>query len=236
MLGTVSSDLTIDELAREAGTRTSTIRMYQTRGLLPPPEIRGRVGYYSSAHLARLRVIARLQERGFSLAAIKDVLNDWPRGAGFADIVATETELATFGEPVELTHADFAALFPDGQVDPAVVVRAASLGLVAFDAERGTLRAPSRAFVEMGRDLAARKVPPARAVHEFEELAADARRIADRFVKLFNEYLVDEGSAVQAGTAGSDPDVQRFRKMAAVAVQELVLAAIDTALAARPGD
>jgi DNA-binding transcriptional MerR regulator len=83
----VSSDLTIDELAREAGTRTSTVRMYQTRGLLPPPEIRGRVGYYSAAHLARLQVIDRLQARGYSLAAIKELLENWSRGATLSAII-----------------------------------------------------------------------------------------------------------------------------------------------------
>jgi DNA-binding transcriptional MerR regulator len=60
----MADDLTIDELARRAGTRTTTVRLYQTKGLLPPPEIRGRLGYYNAAHLARLRVIDRLQKRG----------------------------------------------------------------------------------------------------------------------------------------------------------------------------
>lgn len=38
--------LTIDEIARDAGVPSSTIRLYQNKGLLPPPERRGRVGYY----------------------------------------------------------------------------------------------------------------------------------------------------------------------------------------------
>jgi DNA-binding transcriptional MerR regulator len=205
--------------------------MYQTRGLLPPPEIRGRVGYYSSAHLARLRAIGRLQARGFSLAAIKDVLENWARGASFADIIGSD--LATFGEPTELTYADFAALFPDGQVDPAVVKRAAKLGLIAFDPEHGTTRAPSRAFVEIGRALAAQQVPAARAIQEFEALAADARRIAQRFMTLFDQYVTGTDSRASAQNEGSDTEVQRFRGMAVTAVHELVLNALDAELANR---
>jgi DNA-binding transcriptional MerR regulator len=146
----VADDFTIDELAREAATRTSTIRMYQTKGLLPPPEIRGRVGYYSSGHLARLRAIDRLQRRGFSLAAIEELLENWSRGASLEAILDPNQDLATFGEPVEMSQADFAALFPDGHVDPAVVKRAIGLGLLSYDAERNIVRAPSRAFLEIG--------------------------------------------------------------------------------------
>ena len=50
--------LTIEELASRAGTATTTVRMYQSKGLLPPPERRGRIGYYGEGHLARLRLIA----------------------------------------------------------------------------------------------------------------------------------------------------------------------------------
>ena len=64
------NEWTIDELARKAGTTTRNIRSYQTKGILPPPRMVGRVGYYSEGHLARLKYTAGLQERGFSLAAI----------------------------------------------------------------------------------------------------------------------------------------------------------------------
>src|SRR4029078_124987 len=84
---------TIDELAREAGTRTSTVRLYQTGGLLRPREIRGRVGYYGPGHLSRLRVIERLQARGYSLAAIKELLENWAQGATLAAVLDPHDEL-----------------------------------------------------------------------------------------------------------------------------------------------
>ncbi|HYX43705.1 MAG TPA: MerR family transcriptional regulator, partial [Acidimicrobiales bacterium] len=66
--------MTIDELARAAGVTTRSIRAYQTAGLLPHPRLVGRVGRYDDGHLARLRYIGHLQDRGFSQAAIRDLL------------------------------------------------------------------------------------------------------------------------------------------------------------------
>ncbi len=40
------AELTIDELARETGMTVRNIRAHQSRGLLPPPEVRARTGYY----------------------------------------------------------------------------------------------------------------------------------------------------------------------------------------------
>ena len=51
------------------------IRNHHTRGLLPPPQVRARVGYYNTEHVARLRLILDLQADGFNLAAIERLLN-----------------------------------------------------------------------------------------------------------------------------------------------------------------
>jgi DNA-binding transcriptional MerR regulator len=224
-----SGDLTIDDLARAAGTRSSTVRMYQTKGLLPPPEIRGRVGYYGPAHLARLRVIERLQQRGYSLAAIRELLENWSQGASLAAVIDPEASLGPppvppLGEPGELTLDDFQALFPDGAPDPEVVARAVGLGLVSIDGEGGVVHVPSRAFVEIGRELAARGVPPSRSLDEFEQLADDTRRIAERFVTLFTEYVV--GAPDVRDEAAAAATIARYRFLAATAVQELVARAL----------
>ncbi|HSH60512.1 MAG TPA: MerR family transcriptional regulator, partial [Acidimicrobiales bacterium] len=75
-----SEPITVDEVARRAGTTTRNVRNYQTMGLLPPPALAGRVGHYDEGHLARLRVIARLQHQGFSLSAIAALLQAWEDG------------------------------------------------------------------------------------------------------------------------------------------------------------
>lgn len=66
--------LTIDELGRETGMTVRTIRSHQARGLLPPPDVRERVGYYGPEHVARLKLIQELQSEGFNLRGIKRLL------------------------------------------------------------------------------------------------------------------------------------------------------------------
>src|ERR1700721_1475629 len=73
--GDTSPDLTIEQLAAEAGMSVRNIRNHQSRGLLPAPEVRARVGYYGPDHLARLRLILDLQADGFNLAAIERLLS-----------------------------------------------------------------------------------------------------------------------------------------------------------------
>jgi DNA-binding transcriptional MerR regulator len=62
--------LTIDQLAAATGTTSRRIRSYQTLGLLPHPELRGRTGLYGDEHLGRVSAIRRLQDRGFSLESL----------------------------------------------------------------------------------------------------------------------------------------------------------------------
>jgi len=66
--------MTIDELAATAGVPTRTIRFYQSKGVLAPPERSGRVGRYDAGHLERLRLVGDLQDRGLQLSAIAELL------------------------------------------------------------------------------------------------------------------------------------------------------------------
>jgi DNA-binding transcriptional MerR regulator len=68
------AQFTIDELAAESRVPSRTIRFYQSKGVLPPPEIKGRVAFYGPPHLERLRLIANLQDRGLRIDAIRALL------------------------------------------------------------------------------------------------------------------------------------------------------------------
>lgn len=61
----------LEDLAREAGVGARTVRYYVQRGLLPPPEFRGRDTTYGEEHLSRLRAIKRLQEAHLPLDEIQ---------------------------------------------------------------------------------------------------------------------------------------------------------------------
>ncbi len=77
---TEPTEYTIDELAAAASVPSRTIRFYQSRAALMAPEIRGRVAYYTRAHLDRLKLIAQLQDRGLRIDAIRDLLVSIDRG------------------------------------------------------------------------------------------------------------------------------------------------------------
>src|SRR5439155_9290803 len=70
------NQLTIEQLAAETGMSVRNIRAHQARGLLAPPEVRMRVGYYGPEHVAQLRLIRELQDDGFNLGGIKRLLDD----------------------------------------------------------------------------------------------------------------------------------------------------------------
>lgn len=89
---------TIDELAQRAGVPARTIREYQTMGLVHPPRRSGRVGLYDLSHLRRLQLISRLQDRGYSLAGIGDLLAAWRGGDALTDVLGLESD--------QLVHVD----------------------------------------------------------------------------------------------------------------------------------
>jgi DNA-binding transcriptional MerR regulator len=108
-------ELTVDELARRVGLPVRTIREYQTVALLPPPRRQGRVGIYGASHLLRLQLIARLQERGYSLAGIRDLLSAWRDGAELGEVLGLgPDQLVHIDEPgVPATAEQLARLLPD---------------------------------------------------------------------------------------------------------------------------
>src|SRR5215204_3975676 len=54
------ASMTIDELARRTGMTVRNIRAHQSRGLVPPPEVRGRTGFYGNEHVSRIQLIRKL--------------------------------------------------------------------------------------------------------------------------------------------------------------------------------
>lgn len=83
----------IEGLAYASGASVRTIRAYQDRGLLPRPERRGRANVYDGTHLARLRQIAELLDRGYTLASIKELLEAWDAGRGLGGVLGLAAEV-----------------------------------------------------------------------------------------------------------------------------------------------
>jgi DNA-binding transcriptional MerR regulator len=99
--------LTLDELTNRVGISVRNVRFYTTKGLVPPPIRRGRSGYYTSDHVARLQLVQELQSHGFTLAAIERYLSRLPEAATPEDIALHRTMLTPWQQesPEELTRA-----------------------------------------------------------------------------------------------------------------------------------
>jgi len=145
----------IDELARLAGTTVRNVRVYQDRGLLAPPRRDGRVGIYADAHLARLRLIGQLLQRGYTFANIGEMVAVWERGGDLADVLDLESAV---GHPWSdeigghLTAEQLRESF--GAEDTAENrARAVALGLLEPDGDR--YRVPSPRLLSAGAEMVA---------------------------------------------------------------------------------
>src|SRR5258708_19705961 len=110
---TGSSEFTVDELGRWAELPVRTIREYQTMRLLPPPRRQGRIGLYGQHHAQRLAVIARLQRRGYSLAAIRDLFEARDDGTDLCAVLGVDVGPVALDEtPLRLTKAQLQERLP----------------------------------------------------------------------------------------------------------------------------
>jgi DNA-binding transcriptional MerR regulator len=145
----------IDELARLAGTTVRNVRVYQDRGLLASPRRDGRVGIYTDAHLARLRLIGRLLSRGYTFANIGEMLAVWKRGGTLAEILDLESAVAdpwSDEAPGYVTAEQLGELFGAGN-SAENRARAADLGIIQPEGARYLV--PSPRLLSAGAELVA---------------------------------------------------------------------------------
>src|SRR4051794_8077753 len=140
------------------------IREHQSRGLLPAPTVRGRVGYYGPEHLERLEQIKRLQADGFTLESIRRMLGG---GAEFASFAVAVHQAFDDGDRRVVRLEDIHTLFPgleEGSEDGAALLEAAvELGLLR-PLGNGRYEERSPHLTRIGAELMAIGIPPARAL------------------------------------------------------------------------
>jgi DNA-binding transcriptional MerR regulator len=173
----------IDELARRTGMTVRNIRAHQSRGLLPPPEVRGRTGYYGEEHLARIELIREMQGDGLNLEAIRRVLDGLGEGSSSEMLDFTRALRAPFyDEEPEIVPANELAERWGG--DPAVARRAQKLGLLR-DIGGGQVEVASPRLMRAGAELAELGVSPAVAVDVLAKMRRSAEAVARVYVDLF---------------------------------------------------
>jgi len=180
-------NLTVEQLAAEVGMSVRNIRNHHTRGLLPPPEVRARVGYYSAEHVARLRLILDLQADGFNLVAIERLLSGShglaERLLGLRRAVTTPFEAES---PEIITAEELAARF--GDVDPKDIERVRRLKLlVPLGDDR--FEVPSPALLAAAEQVVGLGIPLHAALVLVEKVSRDCESISRAFTKLFLREL-----------------------------------------------
>lgn len=222
-----AAEYTVDELAREAGTTVRNLRAYQDRGLLPPPQRRGRVGIYSAEHLARLKLIGELLERGYSIASIRELLEAWQQGQGLAQVLGLDQAIIgpwNQEEPGSLGFDELQALFGTA-LDDWMIDRAQALGLLEFAGDH--LRVPSPRLFAAGVQLFQAGIPLPVLLDELAAIRANVEQVSAGIVRMIVQHLVNPL------LANSLPRAEELERLSAQLLQlrPLVEQVVETELA-----
>lgn len=190
MASTSTDELTIDELALRTGTTVRNIRAQQSRGLLPPPKIRARTGYYGPEHIARVRMIQALQGEGFRLDAIQRLL-DRPGGAAEEILNFGRALLGSFGPttPEFATSAELEERF-GGQLDARLMRKAEKLRLISSLGD-GRWEILNPGLVAAAEELTGLSIPLSHALAVAEAINQHTLAIAKAYVRLFLSDVID---------------------------------------------
>jgi DNA-binding transcriptional MerR regulator len=178
--------MTIRELAERTGMTVRNIRAHQTRGLLPPPLVRGRTGYYNDEHVARVALTREMQADGLNLEAIRRVLESGD-GAATEIFDFTRALRAPFeDEAPEIVEAEeLAGVWGTGSaLDPDLMRRAEKLGILRALPD-GRIEVISPRLERAAVALADLGVGPEGALATAEKLRRHADGVARAFVDLF---------------------------------------------------
>ncbi len=218
------AEYTVDELARVADTMTTTVRMYQAKGLLQPPTKRGRVAFYGDAHLERLGLISALQRRGHSLAGIADLLDGVQHGVDLPELIGVRT----WGSPSRITvsPAELADRFDGVALTADDLMRAAQMGLISIVAD-GAVSVDER-FIDVGAEIVRMGIPVSEVLTQWDQLRDDAAAISARFTAAFAAHLWPSLDAASASVGEVGDVLDRLGPLA----QRVVALALESALRA----
>jgi DNA-binding transcriptional MerR regulator len=216
---TAEATLTVEQLAYETGMSVRNIRNHQSRGLLPPPEVRARTGYYGPQHVARLRLIQEMQAEGFKLSAISRLIGEHGADADrFVGLRQAVTAPFATEAPEVLTRAELIERF---QVDnDKLLGKAQKLGLL-IDLGDERYEAPSPALLRAAEDVLKMGIPLPAALAVIEKLSRNSQSAARTFVNLFVDELwkpFDEAGRPDEGWAEIIESIERLRPLAVEAL------------------
>ncbi|MGN6664823.1 MAG: MerR family transcriptional regulator [Solirubrobacterales bacterium] len=207
--------LTVEQLAYETGMSVRNIRNHQSRGLLPPPEVRARIGYYGAEHVARLRLIQEMQAEGFKLSAISRLIGEHGADADrFVGLRQAVTAPFAIEAPEVLTREELVERFEID--DDRLLEKALKLGLLV-DLGEERYEAPSPALLRAAEEVTGMGIDLPAALRVIEKLNRNAQSSARAFVDLFVEEVwkpFDEAGRPEDGWAEITAAIERLRPLA----------------------
>lgn len=199
-------ELTVDQLAAKVGMTVRNVRAYAGRGLIPPPRLVGRTGYYDADHVARLTLVRELLGKGYTLAAVERMMSELPDDAMALGVFETLVNPWTPSEPEILDEHQLAerAGVPH---DPTVIARLVELG-IAERQEDGRLRIPNPDLLRTGLEVIKLGVPMQAIFEMLPKLLAQADAVAKIYVELFRSTVWREFADAGLPAEGW-PEIQR---------------------------
>jgi DNA-binding transcriptional MerR regulator len=216
----IGADLTIEQLAAEVGMSVRNIRNHHSRGLLPAPEVRARVGYYGAEHVARLRLILDLQADGFNLAAIERLMS--ASGGSAARLLGLRNAMTAPFEsetPEVVTGEELLQRF--GEVDAKDIERIRKLKLLVplgddrFEVPSPALMKAAEQVTELGISLHA-------ALSLVERVSRDCESISRAFVRLYLKELWEPFMEGDQPDERWDEVIEAIRALRAIASEALL--------------
>jgi DNA-binding transcriptional MerR regulator len=226
---------TIDELAAAVGLTVRTVRFYASKGLLRPPHLVGRVGWYDDSHLARLTLVRDLQEAGFTLQAIEGFVARVPVDATADDIAVFHALLAPWvaAAPDEITREELDQLAGRALDDAAFedLVAAGSIEVVG----NGWVRVRP-ADLELGLQLLDLGVPRAMIERSRALIDAATDQLAEDLAALLREHLLRpylQGEVPEEQRAALAGVIARLKPLTIQAVLAAMQSSVDRAVRER---
>ncbi|WP_431966527.1 MerR family transcriptional regulator [Actinacidiphila sp. bgisy160] len=232
-MATHEREYRMDELAEAAGVPVRTVRFYRERKLLPAPRREGRIAWYNDHHLARLRTITALLERGHTLGGIAELMDAWESGRrDVGGLLGLDPGLPTRWseeEPLRLTPEGLADHYGD-QATAENLATALDIGYIAVDGD--DVVHVSRRLLEASAALVREGIPLAEVLAAGRDMRGRMDLLAELFVELARTYVLPDAEAdLQSGdTTRLTEAIARLRPLVQAVVEAELALAIDRRL------
>ncbi|WP_328996371.1 MerR family transcriptional regulator [Kribbella sp. NBC_01245] len=201
-----AEELTVDQLAAKVGMTVRNVRAYAGRGLIGPPRLVGRTGYYGPDHIARLTLVRELLAKGYTLAAVERMMSEMPDGEIALGVFETLITPWSPTPPEVITEEQLAerAGVPH---DPDTIAKLIELGIAERLDDR-QLRIPNPDLLRAGLDVIKLGVPLEAIFVLLPKLFEHSNAIAKVYVELFRSTVWRQFADAGMPSEGW-PEIQR---------------------------